>query len=251
MRLIDDVIAETEKHLFPTNSDTDEVAKRAVLQHGSGNGKGGAEGPEKGEWRLEVDRDALHLAQAEELGARSEKIYWRFRGLDEFGREYGRGLTYHEMANNFFAVVVYPYDVSLMIFYEYYSMGVPLFVPEKQYLHFFILRGLHAYATHHFVDTRNNGTNLYPVSPFFASLDAEQWYQGASYWTRYCDFYQFPHLQRFHSANELMLKLDVLDATEVSMNMRTWTDVNFGASLRAWHGVLENYADFFPKGATL
>lgn len=183
--------------------------------------------------------------------SRVDKTFWRFRGLDEFGREYGRGLSYFEMANNFFAVVVYPYDVSLMIFYEYYSMGVPLFLPAKEYLHFFILRGLHAYATHHFVDPRHNGTDLYPISPFFASMDDVQWFQGAQYWTRYCDFYQFPHLQRFRSANELLHKLDTLDAKDVSARMRRWTDINFGASLRAWHGVLENYAEFFPRGATL
>ena len=49
---------------------------------------------------------------------------WRFVGLDDFGREYGRGLSYFEMTNSFPFAIIYPYDVSLMIFYEVYAMAV-------------------------------------------------------------------------------------------------------------------------------
>lgn len=50
-----------------------------------------------------------------------------FFGLDELG-----GAPYRVLAS-FRAAVVYPYDVALAIFYELYSMGMPLFLPREDW----------------------------------------------------------------------------------------------------------------------
>lgn len=134
---------------------------------------------------------------------------YRFFGLDEFGPQHGsKRLTHSDMSSRFFAVVLYPYDVSLMLFYELYSAGVPLFLPARKLLHYYVFRGLHAYKSHDFVDEEASGSrgykyNLYPISPFFASLEAEQWYRGSEYWAKFTDFYQFPHIGRFSTVAEL------------------------------------------------
>ena len=49
------------------------------------------------------------------------------------------------------AVVMWPYDVSLMIFYEFYSMGMPLFLPTVRDLKYMVFRGLHSNKEYHLV----------------------------------------------------------------------------------------------------
>lgn len=55
-------------------------------------------------------------------------LRYNFTGLDEFGAQHGTPpLSYGEMCSDFLAVIMYPYDVSLMLFYELYAAGVPLY----------------------------------------------------------------------------------------------------------------------------
>eukprot|EP00392_Amoebophrya_sp_AT5.2_P005464 g5473.t1 len=194
---------------------------------------------------------------------------YRFFGLDEFGPQHGsKRLTHSDMSSRFFAVVLYPYDVSLMLFYELYSAGVPLFLPARKLLHYYVFRGLHAYKSHHFVDeevvgaspstssSRGDQDSLYPISPFFASLEAEQWYRGSEYWAKFTDFYQFPHIARFSTVAELLglsvfsrvspLMLAGLDGLQVgdgnragnamfvSRQMRKMGDRIYARSCRQW-----------------
>merc|ERR1712072_1239187 len=68
-----------------------------------------------------------------------------FTGLDELG-----GAPYRVLAS-FRATILYPYDVALAIFYELYSMGMPMFLPSIENLASYTFRGLHQNSEYHHV----------------------------------------------------------------------------------------------------
>ncbi|CAD7965015.1 unnamed protein product [Amoebophrya sp. A120] len=209
-------------------------------------------------------------------GGLVSKKTFRFFGLDEFGPQHGsKRLSHSDMASRFYAVVMYPYDVSLMLFYELYSAAVPIFLPDREYLKFFVFRGLHAYRQHHVVydsssgvenenlnhnhvgdDMKKPGTSsssssnaaarirkgdYLNVSPFFASLEAAQFFEGSDFWAKFTDFYQFRHLGRFRNVRELLWKLENFDNYGTSRKMRKMADKIFARSVFSWAQVLQRF----------
>lgn len=108
-------------------------------------------------------------------------------------------------------------------------------------MHFYVYRGLHSYSQHHVVDPKQNGTELYPLAPWFPSLTPEQWFKGADYYAQFTDFVQFPHLLRFRTVAELFRILDTFDQKEVNRNMRKFSNKVFAKSVKQWSNVMEQY----------
>lgn len=217
-----------------------------------GSRKGSAATPDSGEtdFRVSVGKIYSYIFPSEDMA--SELAESAKRGDEDPGTPLKRGpLSYRQMGSEFIATVMYPYDVSLMIFYELYHAGMPLFVPGAAYLRFFVFRGLHAYRNHHEVAPKGvfvEGQSAdhaaevplsdYPIAPFLASLDTKQWFRGAVFWSKFTDFAQFPHLQRFNTVEELIRGLDVLDPYAVSAKMRQFSAKVFARSVSQWAGAV-------------
>jgi len=158
-----------------------------------------------------------------------------FVGLDELG-----GAPYRVLAA-FRAAVLYPYDVALAIFYELYSMGMPLFVPRAELLPFYVFRGLHSHRDYHHIRHEPLGGGAAPGAglgppPFIPPLGTEQWFLSGRMWSDRTDFARFPHLLRFGAVAELLAALvpGATDWAAVSASMRRFNDETLMRSAAHW-----------------
>jgi len=122
-----------------------------------------------------------------------------FWGLDELG-----GAPYDVLAS-FRATVLYPYDVALAIFYELYSMNMPLFLPTADLLPFYVFRGLHSDKNYHHMAPYVSANES--LSPFVPVFGIRQWFTAGKHWSDRTDFARFPHLLRFSTVAELLAAL--------------------------------------------
>jgi len=153
-----------------------------------------------------------------------------------FGMDEIAGMPYSELAS-FKATIIYPYDVALAIFYELYSMQMPLFLPRIELLPFYVFRGLHADSHYHYIDPlRQEWHNKSLLAPFIPSFGIEQWWTSASVWSAHTDFARFPHLLRFGSVSELFSQLrpGATDFSAVSAAMKRFNDETFLRSTAQW-----------------
>ncbi|CAE7288558.1 unnamed protein product, partial [Symbiodinium sp. CCMP2456] len=159
----------------------------------------------------------------------------KFVGLDELG-----GASYEEMAS-FKATVLYPYDVALAIFYELYSMGMPLLLPHERLLPFFVFRGLHSAAEYHAVRAKPDGSGNYPGAglgcpPFVPPMEPEKWFYAGSQWSWRTDFAKFPFILRFGSVAELLsfFTPEGADWWATSRSMRRFNQETLTQSAASW-----------------
>lgn len=158
----------------------------------------------------------------------------RFVGLDELG-----GAPYRTLAS-FRATVLYPYDVALAIFYELYSMTMPIFVPRPDLLPFYVFRGLHSSAEFHAVRPGIGNASAPGAasghSPFIPPLNTRQWFFAAPPWSNMTDFATYPNVIRFGSAAELLAALEpgATDWVAVSAAMKRFNDATLVKSASQW-----------------
>ncbi|CAD7944549.1 unnamed protein product [Amoebophrya sp. A120] len=119
----------------------------------------------------------------------------------------------------FDALVLFPYDMSQMRFYEFYAMGMPIFLPRKLVLAAYIYRGMTSiedfdytvvekHLSEQEADKENENKNRIP-NPF------ERWnFDVASWWSLYTHYVSLPHLLYFKSAPDLFHQLAYKPADE-------------------------------------
>eukprot|EP00438_Fugacium_kawagutii_P015521 Skav201962 [mRNA] locus=scaffold103:236065:236760:+ [translate_table: standard] len=159
----------------------------------------------------------------------------KFVGIDELG-----GAPYDVLVT-FKATVLYPYDVALAIFYEFYTMCMPLLVPSEEFLPFFVFRGLHSNAEYHYTDRHQNTTTL---PPFVPAMDPAKWFYAGGPWSSRTDFAKFPHLLRFSSVAEMFSHLTSAQLPKVSRQMRRFNEETLVQSAAAWaHAVAKTLSE--------
>mmetsp|Transcript_118984 Transcript_118984/g.379418 ORF Transcript_118984/g.379418 Transcript_118984/m.379418 type:complete len:696 (+) Transcript_118984:79-2166(+) len=182
--------------------------------------------------RFSWDEDYFHrphsTAEADDAAARGLRRF-TFFGLDELG-----GAPYPKLAS-FRATIMYPYDVALAIFYELYSMGMPIFLPKTELLPFYIFRGLHSDHHYHFLKPGFGGLNG-TLPPFVPSFGIEQWWSAGPSWSAHTDFSRFPHLLRFETVAELLAALapGATDWAAVSAAMQRFNQETLVLSSAQW-----------------
>eukprot|EP00931_Biecheleriopsis_adriatica_P123432 TRINITY_DN98479_c0_g1_i1.p1 TRINITY_DN98479_c0_g1~~TRINITY_DN98479_c0_g1_i1.p1 ORF type:complete len:697 (+),score=140.47 TRINITY_DN98479_c0_g1_i1:48-2138(+) len=166
---------------------------------------------------------------------------------------YNNSLSYTALSQ-FRAVVGFPYDTSLMFFWEFYSMNMPVFVPFQLW-HWGIF-GQHtrpdleeprifpskADSEGHTLSELRSEEERIPYSPFFdgfAPLDVER----SIFWSKYTDWAMFPHVQYFESVPDLMAQLVVLDLQAVSAAMKQFNEECLVKSVATWRYVVERWLD--------
>eukprot|EP00933_Yihiella_yeosuensis_P024870 TRINITY_DN19286_c0_g1_i2.p1 TRINITY_DN19286_c0_g1~~TRINITY_DN19286_c0_g1_i2.p1 ORF type:complete len:192 (+),score=36.83 TRINITY_DN19286_c0_g1_i2:126-701(+) len=164
----------------------------------------------------------------------------KFVGLDELG-----GPAYSVLAS-FRATILYPYDVALAIFYELYQMSMPLLMPHRRLLPFFVYRGLHSHKDYHHVRPDPSGipNRSFPGAgigspPFVPALEEKRWFFAGGAWSGQTDFATFPHILRFGTVAELMSFLvpdgpGAIDWSEVSAKMRSFNEESLAQSSARW-----------------
>jgi len=171
---------------------------------------------------------------------------------------YNTSLSYSGLSQ-YRAVVGFPYDTSLMFFWEFYSMNMPVFVPFQLWRW-----GIYGQHTRPDLDDRwqmfdpsvaeskegwpDRGRLLapederVPFSPFFdgfSPLDIER----SMFWSKYTDWAMFPHIQYFESIPDLMAQLVNLDLQAVSSQMKQFNEECLVKSVAAWRFVVERWLD--------
>jgi len=98
-------------------------------------------------------------------------------------------------------LIFLPYDASQMRFYEFYAMGLPIFLPAVSMLPSFVYRGVTSIRDFDSsLDTP--ARNLVP-NPF----DGHNHWPTAAFWTQYTHYVQLPGLNYFESFAELFAML--------------------------------------------
>ena len=107
-----------------------------------------------------------------------------------------------------------------MSFFEYYRLAVPLFFPSMELM--LELKISHRVAWRHVPEPALRQDHL-PFSPLDeANREAER------FWYSLADFYTWPHVQYFDSAQDLAEKLLTTDLAAVSRAMREYSIVLSG-----------------------
>eukprot|EP00439_Symbiodinium_sp_Y106_P036533 s2264_g4.t1 len=157
-------------------------------------------------------------------------------------------LSYQSLSH-YRAVVGFPYDTSLMFFWEFYSMNMPSFVPFQLW-HWGIF-GQHTRpdlgelqllpGRGPVLSTLTPEEDRMP-NPFFDGFGALD-LQRAIFWSKYTDWAMFPHVQYFKSLPDLMSQLVEVDLQAVSAAMKNFNEECLVKSTATWRYVVERFLD--------
>lgn len=141
------------------------------------------------------------------------------------------------------AVLHFPYQVSVMSFYEMYRMGIPQIAPSLTLLSRWHMESL-------FVSERTWDTVLYN-SPASSSVlqrhaDADEPFdpndetnaEAVKWWLQWADFYTFPHVILFDSWVHLAELLSTVDLVKVSNDMRAFNEKQEAEIADSWANIL-------------
>eukprot|EP00605_Chrysophyceae_sp_TOSAG23-4_P001439 GSChrysophyteH1.ASY1.ANO1.1567.1 assembled CDS len=131
------------------------------------------------------------------------------------------------------AVVLLPYQVSIMTFYEFYRMGVPIFVPSIDLLSKSLISG--------FYDGRLRQN---AIPGLFTHDPNNEFSQDAvRAWVKLSDYYTWPHVTTFDSFDHLVTMLSCCTSTgtlqQTSRKMQQFMGEVADITKDAWTAVLQ------------
>ena len=127
-------------------------------------------------------------------------------------------LTAHE------GMVYVPYQVSVMSLFEQYRMNIPMFFPSLDLLAEWQLK-------HHVMNERtwamvhgrvSRGSPLPGLYPGVPDPNSETNATAIKYWIKYADFYQWPNIIYYDSAEDLVRKMRSTDLKDISEKMKIY-----------------------------
>lgn len=125
------------------------------------------------------------------------------------------------------AVILLPYQVSFMTFFELYRMNIPLFAPSLG-----LLIQWHMQSTILSELTWNRvyghpGPSPLPPAPAYASWpdpNDDRSIESLRFWLAKSDFYTFPHITTFDSMDDLVQKINDIE------HQGLWTNISWNMS---------------------
>lgn len=157
------------------------------------------------------------------------------------------------------AIVFLPYQVSIMSFFEYYRIGVPLFVPSQKLLlrwdeEYDVLSERiygHVSADDVRADDDVGAGGLEGDKDLeTARLPDPNVKANLKYWIHLCDFYVFPHVQYFDSWEDLVDKLRTVDMQSVSKAMLEYSEEQRFEIVEKWKQVVRRIVPTSRRGGT-
>eukprot|EP00434_Breviolum_minutum_P005409 symbB.v1.2.004769.t1/scaffold274.1/size244435/10 len=137
------------------------------------------------------------------------------------------------------AAVCLPYDTTIFLFNELYSVNMPTFVPKDLWRW---LLGPHTSPQMEFIHEYPHGeTSAFALpesSPFFASIHQPMGVEQALEWSSYSDWAMLPHIFYFEGVPELFLKLMDMEALlSASASMKFFNDEELILAVDHWRNV--------------
>eukprot|EP00929_Paragymnodinium_shiwhaense_P071072 TRINITY_DN36104_c0_g1_i1.p1 TRINITY_DN36104_c0_g1~~TRINITY_DN36104_c0_g1_i1.p1 ORF type:complete len:744 (+),score=161.80 TRINITY_DN36104_c0_g1_i1:90-2321(+) len=164
-------------------------------------------------------------------------------------------MPFKELASHRAAVLV-PWEHALMAFFEFYSMGVPLLLPDTPWAYRLLFddEGNLGSTTSQYYDVApecdlQSGClkkeRPHPSPPFaFASLESRR------YWYQYSSLVQWPFVYRFASLPHLLELLLTADLAHTSASMRSFNDRTLVQSIAFWREATTKLVSSGPEGCT-
>lgn len=185
-------------------------------------------GPSRG-IDLRIARKIMSFASHKTLLYKNQRIDIRLL-RDVYPHYEYLDLTHHP------AVILLPYQVSFMLFFELYSMLIPMYVPSPTLLaEWHLSLGILSERTWDRVFGHARNSSLLPRHPdlqessekhFKYDPNSEFSFEAINEWIQFADFYRFPYVIQFNSLSHLesLLSSPSLseDLTEVSKNMQRY-----------------------------
>lgn len=146
----------------------------------------------------------------------------------------------------FRAVVLWPYDMDLITFYEFYSMGMPIFMPSDLPKYLF-------QQDHMDYNGRWEGRQADPERPQMWPLEvaASPFEEGSLEAVRhtllFSDYFRFPEVQYFSSIPELLKRLPETDFFEVVQRMARFNQDSLIETSNAWRALLRRTTAWDPE----
>jgi hypothetical protein len=140
------------------------------------------------------------------------------------------------------AVILLPYQVSFMLFFELYSMAIPMYVPSPDLLtEWHLALGILSERTWDRVFGHPRNSSLLPRHPFWkdhsqgssekhfnSDPNSEFSFEAIREWIQFADFYRLPHVIQFNSLSHLesLLSSHSLskELNEISRKMRRYQE---------------------------
>jgi hypothetical protein len=156
------------------------------------------------------------------------------------------------------AIILLPYQISFMSFFEYYQMEIPLLVPSIDLLaEYHYENRVLSERTWYMVLNHGRPPNHSPL-PRHANSSAklssdpnnDRSLQAIKDWISLADFYQFPHVIQFHSWSELFRILSTKslnDWRKVSTKMKAFNQKLEEQQEKKWMDILERIVSWKQK----
>lgn len=175
--------------------------------------------------------------------------------------EHGAGaLTNHapSLYKRFPALVMISYQTSIMTFFEFYRLNIPMFAPSLPFLvqldveHQVVNGRVYGWPKR-FVTAIEEQTGAkvnpaYPPDPNLAYGHAG-YKESATHWLQYSDVYQFPHVVLFDNWTHLALLTQTVNLTDISHKMWQFNKKQRLHILKKWDHVFAKAAPHRTRGA--
>lgn len=143
------------------------------------------------------------------------------------------------------AIVLLPYQVSIMSFFEYYRMQIPIFVPSA--------RLLATWHLEHRLLKERTWMSVFDMPQYESTIprhhnsscplrtDPNNEFDRTAVeeWVALSDFYTWPHVQTFDTFERLFTQLQSTDLREISHRMRAHNALVQHQVEGRWHHILE------------
>ena len=172
----------------------------------------------------------------------------RHEGLVPIQTAFPAGFKSYSELRAFQAVVILPYTKSIMSFFEYYALGIPIIVPSAAFLASLIVQhGVMKERIYWVGPDREAARSSTPVVPGPVGLQVpppsddvpgpnSQDAASLRYWIPRSDFYTYPHITYFDSWDDLGAVLAKTDFAAVSTNMEEYNRRVETYLLKKWEG---------------
>jgi hypothetical protein len=178
---------------------------------------------DEGAWRHPVLQELANID-------RSSKAKFHFKRLHELYPKYKWGDVVRHPA-----LVLIPYQVSVMSFFELYRLSIPLFVPSIKLLSTWVRKYGLMWERIYGLPERVPHSAMHQSKPMGSPNSNE----SLEDWLAFSDYYVFPHIETFDSWPDLVSKLELADLAATSRSMAAF-NLKQKAQIKAqWQAIID------------
>ena len=148
------------------------------------------------------------------------------------------------------AIVIIPYQVSIMSLFEYYRMAIPLFAPSidlmtRWHIDYNVLNE-RTWSSAFGDRSHHSAISRHPNSSSFMQFDPNDdlSFDAVKEWVSLGDIYQWPHIIQFDSFLQLYNLLETTNLSEVSHAMTKYNEKVRDDLFRKWEKILDKISRY-------